>query len=409
VTRASLREYAAVQRLRYQQATRVEKHQLLDEIVAVTGLHRKSAIRLLGRAPRARPSPGPGGRPRTYGPEVAAAAEVLWQASGRIGAHRLQPFMPELLDRLILWGELTVAPDVEKLLRRISRPTLARVLAPARAQFPLRGATITRPSHLLRQEIPVRTFADWDDACPGFLEIDLVAHCGSTTDGFYLCTLCAVDITTAWIELEAVWGKNQERVGSAAHRVRERLPVPSSASTAITAASSSIGNSWRGASATASPLPAAARGRRTTALTWSRRRVTQGGSTRAFAIASSPVIHGVPPPCSSTTRTTSGATSERAPMTCGKLSRGPILRLDPYATSGNEIFVCSSSSPPGGGVHGMCGYWAALSVLNHHFDKQRGPHDVADPCERPNGDWDYREGSARTQDIALKLALAGSS
>ena len=100
------------------------------------------------------------------------------------------------------------------------------MLEPARAQFPLRGATITRPSHLLRQEIPVRTFTDWDDARPGFLEIDLVAHCGGSTQGFYLCTLCAVDITTAWIELDAVWGKNQSRVGSAVHRVRERLPVP---------------------------------------------------------------------------------------------------------------------------------------------------------------------------------------
>ena len=56
--------------------------------------------------------------------------------------------------------------------------------------------------------------------------VDLVAHCGSSTRGFCLCTLCAVDITTAWVELDAVWGKNQERVGSAVHRVRERLPVP---------------------------------------------------------------------------------------------------------------------------------------------------------------------------------------
>src|SRR5262245_57613703 len=79
VTRASLREYAAVQRLRYQQATRAEKHQLLDEIVTVTGLHRKAAIRLLRRAPRARPSPGPGGRPQMYGGEGARAAEVAWQ------------------------------------------------------------------------------------------------------------------------------------------------------------------------------------------------------------------------------------------------------------------------------------------------------------------------------------------
>ena len=70
MTRASLREYAAVQRLRYQQATRGEKHQLLDEVVAVTGLHRKAAIRLLRRAPRTRPTPGPGGRPRAYGREV---------------------------------------------------------------------------------------------------------------------------------------------------------------------------------------------------------------------------------------------------------------------------------------------------------------------------------------------------
>jgi transposase InsO family protein len=212
--------------LRYQQATRAEKHHLLDEIVAVTGLHRKAAIRLLRRAPRARSCPGPGGRPRTYGAQVAAAAEVLWQASGRIGAHRLQPFLPELLERLVVCGELTISPPVEKLLRQISRPTLARVLAPARAQYPRRGATITHPSHLLRQEIPIRTFTDWDDARPGFLEIDLVAHCGPSTQGFYLCTLCAVDIRTAWVELDAVWGKNQERVGSAVHRVRERLPVP---------------------------------------------------------------------------------------------------------------------------------------------------------------------------------------
>src|SRR5262245_57787070 len=64
VTRASLREYAAVQRERYQQAPRRETHRLLDEIVAVTGLHRKAAIRLLRRAPRAAPSAPRAGRPR---------------------------------------------------------------------------------------------------------------------------------------------------------------------------------------------------------------------------------------------------------------------------------------------------------------------------------------------------------
>jgi hypothetical protein len=157
---------------------------------------------------------------------VAAVAEVLWEASGRIGPHRLQPFVPELLGRLVRCGELRVPPAVEKQVQQASRATLARLLAPARARWPRRGATVTHPSAWLRQQIPIRTFTEWDDARPGFCEVDLVAHCGSSTQGFYLCTLCVVDIATAWVELEAVWGKGQDRVGSAIHHVWARGPVP---------------------------------------------------------------------------------------------------------------------------------------------------------------------------------------
>jgi hypothetical protein len=98
VTRPSLREYAAVQRERYLVATRPEKGALLDEVVAVTGLHRKAAIRLLRRAPRVPTAGARAGRPRIYGPAVAEAVEVLWHATGHIGPHRLHPFVPELLD-----------------------------------------------------------------------------------------------------------------------------------------------------------------------------------------------------------------------------------------------------------------------------------------------------------------------
>ena len=220
MTRASLREYAAVQRERYQRTSRAERSRLLDEVVTVTGIHRKAAIRLLRRPPRA-PTPRPrSGRPRVYGSAVAAAAEVVWEAAGRIGPQRLQPFVPELLDRLIQCDELTLAPEVEKLLRQASAATVGRLLAPARATHPPRGAVTTRHGTWLKGQIPIRTFAEWDDAGPGFLEVDLVAHCGTSTEGFYLCTLCAVDIATAWIELEAVWGKGQQRVGGAVHHVR---------------------------------------------------------------------------------------------------------------------------------------------------------------------------------------------
>lgn len=226
MTRASLREYATVQADRYRGARRPEKKQLLDEVVAVTGMHRKAAIRLLRRAARAE-GPGPrAGRPRVYGPAVVGPATVLWEAAGYIGAHRLHPFVPELLDRLELCGELRLVPAVDKLLRQASVATLGRLLAPARAHRPPRAVSTTRVGTWLKHEIPIRTFTDWDDARPGFYEVDLVAHCGGSTQGFYLCTLCAVDIATAWIELDIVWGKGQERVGAAIHHVRERGPVP---------------------------------------------------------------------------------------------------------------------------------------------------------------------------------------
>jgi len=100
-------------------------------------------------------------------------------------------------------------------------------LAPARARYRLRGATTTRPSTWLKQQIPIRTFTEWNDGRPGFLEVDLVAHCGGTTRGFFLFTLCAVDVATSWIELQALWGKGQARVRGGIHEIRKRLPVPS--------------------------------------------------------------------------------------------------------------------------------------------------------------------------------------
>ena len=226
MTRASLREYAAVQRERYLRAPRAEKHRLLNEVVAVTGLHRKAAIRLLRRPRRPATSRPRSGRPRRYGPAVAAAAQLLSEATGHIGPHRWHPFLPELLDRLTRSGDVGVTPEVDKHLRQVSPATLARLLAPFRRTLPHRGLTTTRPGAWLKHQIPVRTFAEWTDAQPGFLELDLVAHCGPTTQGFYLYTLCAVDIATTWVDLQAVWGKGQKRVGTAIHHVRQRLPMP---------------------------------------------------------------------------------------------------------------------------------------------------------------------------------------
>ena len=117
-------------------------------------------------------------------------------------------------------------PEVDTHLRQVSPATLARLLAPFRRTLSHRGLATTCPGAGLKHQIPVRTFAEWTDAQPGFLELDLVAHCGPTTMGFYLYTLCAVDVATTWVDLQAVWGKGQKRVGTLIHHVRQRLPIP---------------------------------------------------------------------------------------------------------------------------------------------------------------------------------------
>jgi hypothetical protein len=77
---------------------------------------------------------------------------------------------------------------------------------------------------MLKSAIPIRTFADWKENSPGFLEIDTVAHCGERLEGFYLYTLCGVDVASGWTECTPVWGKWQERVRQAVHHIGQNLP-----------------------------------------------------------------------------------------------------------------------------------------------------------------------------------------
>jgi hypothetical protein len=226
VNRESIREYSLRQRERYVRAGRKEQGRILDEVVAVTGYHRKAAVRLLSGRDRKRPeSSRRPGRPVVYGPEVAAAARVVYAAAGGIGTKRLHPFLPELVERLEAFDELHITSDVSRLLRQASPATLERLLGADRLVMRRRVRSLTKPGTLLRHRIPVRMFSDWDDLRPGFMEVDTVAHCGDTVEGFHLWTVTAVDVATGWIDMDVVWGKTQMRVGAAIERMRRRLPV----------------------------------------------------------------------------------------------------------------------------------------------------------------------------------------
>jgi len=108
----------------------------------------------------------------------------------------------------------------------MSPATIDRLLHPWRQLGGRRPFTTTKPGSLLKNSIPIRTFADWQEDQPGFLEVDLVSHCGNSSEGLYLTTLSTVDVASGWSECVGVWGKGQERVGGAIHRVRQRLPFP---------------------------------------------------------------------------------------------------------------------------------------------------------------------------------------
>jgi len=225
MTRGSILEYTEAVRGRYLGATKKEKGRILDEFTKVVGCHRKAAIRLLRRAnqPKANKRCG---RPRQYGAVVTDALRVAWEATDRLCSKRLHPFLPELIKVLRRHGEGTMTAEIEAQLCRMSPSTIDRLLRPWRRVGGRRAFTTTKPGSLLKSSIPIRTFAGWQEDQSGFLEVDLVSHCGESAEGFYLTTLSTVDVASGWSECVGVWGKGQERVGAAVHRVRQRLPFP---------------------------------------------------------------------------------------------------------------------------------------------------------------------------------------
>jgi len=207
---------------RYLKATKAEKGRILDEFVADTGYHRKHAIRLLkhGIPERQRERRG---RPRTYMGESVRALVKVWRICNRICGKRLKPFMAEIVPVLERHGELRVDAKTREQLLTMSARTMDRYLGPFKQA---KGRGTTKPGTLLKEAIPIRTFADWDETRPGFLEMDLVAHCGDTVSGVYLQTLTATDVSSGWTECVALPHRSQKAVSAAMIQLGQRLPIP---------------------------------------------------------------------------------------------------------------------------------------------------------------------------------------
>jgi Integrase core domain len=226
LTLAERKALAETTAIRYSLADKRTKGIILDELCANTGWHRNHARKALKAAllPKIVPPRRP--RPPTYGPDVIAALTMCWTVLGMPAGKRLAPMLGELVAVLRHFGELAIDNDNAALLVSMSAATIDRRLACERAKHRLKGRCTTKPGSLLKSQIPVRTWADWNDARPGFVEIDLVCHDGGNPAGQFAFTLTVTDIATGWTENRSVPSKAAKHVLAALNDIAYRMPFP---------------------------------------------------------------------------------------------------------------------------------------------------------------------------------------
>jgi hypothetical protein len=227
LTLAERRAVTEMTAIRYVVADRRVKSRILDELCANTGWHRNHARKALKAALQPRVvAPRLSPRPPVYGPDVIAALTACWLVLGMPAGKRLAPMLNELVAVLRHFGELVIDEGTAELLVSMSAATIDRRLAGERAKRALKGRRATKPGSLLRSQIPIRTWADWDDAKPGFVEIDLVSHDGGNTIGPFAFTLTVTDVATGWTENRSVPSKEAKCVLGALESIANKMPFP---------------------------------------------------------------------------------------------------------------------------------------------------------------------------------------
>ena len=224
MSRMAKQELLASIQERYQGSSKRDKGRILDEFIAVTGHHRKHGIRLLGKSGDAVGQlPGVKGR-RIYDEAVREAVILVWEASDRICGKRLKAALPYLVKSMERHDHLDLDPEVRERLLAASAATLDRLLKPVRATVASRRKRRRNASP--GRNIPVRTFADWNRPPPGFLEIDLVAHCGDNMGGSFIYSLVATDVCTGWTEAVPLLAREQSLVVTGLEAIAKQLPFP---------------------------------------------------------------------------------------------------------------------------------------------------------------------------------------
>ena len=238
LTMKERKKATAVVAARYQKARKKDKGVILDEFTKLTGYGRRYASHVLrchGRKVRLNETcflqldvrkTASRKKPKVYDSAVEEALKKVWYIMDCICGKRLAPVLKEVVRRLERFHEIKLSEAVRQKLFRISPASIDRLLAKERKRHQIKGRGNTKPGTLLKSQIPIRTFSDWNEQKPGFVEIDLVGHDGGDSHGDFVQTLDVTDVCTTWTETEAVRNKAQIWVFEALKDIRKRLPFP---------------------------------------------------------------------------------------------------------------------------------------------------------------------------------------
>lgn len=220
-------KYALIRQLApvYRKAPKKERGQILNQIVLATNYHRFRASWLLTHPPRTKKKPQKRVKVSRYR-RCFPALKKLWGFSNFACGKRLVGMLPSYIETLTRDGELAIAEEERQLLLALSAATIDRLLKIERKHVFGKGRTTTRPGTLLKHNIPIHVFTQWDERKPGFAEVDLVAHCGPTARGDFAYTLDFIDLCLCWNECRAFLGRGAYRAMQAMQTIKGRLPIP---------------------------------------------------------------------------------------------------------------------------------------------------------------------------------------